>query len=136
MSAVESGINLNEVTVVGATVTGTTGSSRRIGIAPGGFVRGIAGVGGNLYAVSDAGGLFRVSRGELFSNRAGAIGTYVASSYQLTGLQFTGLTAGPKNVANGAYANILFATASNGRIYSFDTNGIPKPVFANGATSV
>ena len=136
LSAVESGINLNEVTIVGATVTGTTGSSRRIGIAPGGSVRGVAGVGGNLYAVSDAGGLFRVSRAELFSNRAGAIGTYVASSYQLTGLQFTGLSAGPKNVANGAYANILFATTSNGRIHAFDTNGIPQPVFANGATSV
>ena len=136
LSAVESGINLNEVTVLGAVVTATTGSSRRIGIAPGGLVRGVAGIGGNLYAVSDAGGLFRVSRSELFSNRAGAIGTYVASSYELTGLQFTGLTAGPRNVANGAYANLLFGSTAGGRIYAFDTNGTLQPVFANGANFV
>jgi len=136
LSAVESGINLNEVTILGATVTATTGSSRRIGIAPGGFIRGVAGIGGNLFAVSDTGGLFRVSRGELFSNRAGAIGTYVSSSYQLTGLQFTGLTAGPRNVANGAYANLLFGSTVGGRVYAFDTNGMLQPVFANGATFV
>ena len=136
LSAVESGINRNEVTVLGATVTSTTGSSRRIGIAPGGVVRGVAGIDGNLYAVSDAGGLYRVSRGELFSNRPGAIGTYVASSYQLTGLQFTGLTAGPRNVANGAYSNLLFGSTVGGRIYAFDTNGILQPVFANGSTFV
>ncbi|MFM8570667.1 MAG: GEVED domain-containing protein [Pirellula sp.] len=136
LTAVESGINLNEVTIFGATVTGTTGSSRRIGIAPGGLVRGVAGINGNLYAVSDAGGLFRVSRAELFNNRSGAIGTYVASSYQLTGLQFTGLSAGPRNVANGAYANLLFGSTAGGRIYAFDTNGVLQGVFANGSNFV
>ena len=53
LSAIEGGINRNEVNVVGATVLATSGSSRRIGIAPGGLIRGVAGVNGALYGVSD-----------------------------------------------------------------------------------
>ncbi len=136
LSAVAGGIRGNEVNVIGATVQNTTGSSRRIGIAPGGAVQAVAGVRNALYAVTDTGGLYRISSSELESNRAGAIGTYVESSYELTGINFTGLSAGPKNLANGRYADLLFGSASNGRIYAFNTDGVLQPVFANGATSI
>ncbi|MEQ1825450.1 MAG: pre-peptidase C-terminal domain-containing protein [Pirellula sp.] len=128
--------NGNIVNMVGAEVISTTGSSRVVGLAPGGSITGIAGVNGTLYAVSDAGGLYTVSSGRLFGNFPGNVGTYVNSSYQLGGLQFTGLTAGPQNVANGQYANLLFGTTANGRIYAFNTLGELQNVFANGQSSV
>jgi len=136
LSAVAGGINGNEVNIIGGTVQATTGSSRRIGIAPGGFVQGIAGIGNALYAVTETGGLYRVSSSELENNRPGAIGSYVASSYELTGINFTGLTAAPKNLDNGRYADLLFGSTSSGRIYAFDTNGVLQPVFANGASFI
>ena len=138
--------NGNLIQLVGGEVTGTTGSSVAVGVAPGGFIRGIAGAtagggggfgfGGELYAVSDRGGLYRVSAGELAGNRPGAIGTYVASSYQLLGIQFNALTSGPDNVEGGRYANLLFGTDTNGTIYAFNTNGELQNVFANGQSSV
>jgi hypothetical protein len=133
LSAAPSG---NLVSLVGAEVFSTTGSSRLVGLAPGGNVTGIAGVNGTLYAVSDAGGLYSVSSGSLFSNFPGNVGNYVSSSYQLTGLQFTGLTAGPRNVGNGQYANLLFGTTANGRIYAFNTRGELQNVFSNGQSSI
>ncbi len=133
LSAVANG---NLVQLVGAEVTATTGSSRLVGVAPGGLVRGVAGIGSSLYAVSDNGGLYRVSAGELASNRAGAIGTYVTTSHQLIGIRFNALTAGPRNVEGGRYANLLFGTDSNGVIHAFNTNGELQNVFANGQSSV
>jgi hypothetical protein len=133
LSAVANG---NLVQLVGAEVTATTGSSRLVGLAPGGLVRGIAGVGSEVYAVSDRGGLYRVSAGELASNRAGAIGTYVTTSYQLLGIQFNALTAGPRNVDGGRYANLLFGTDVNGTVYAFNRSGELQGVFANGQSSI
>jgi hypothetical protein len=133
LSGVQSVNNPSEVQVLGGTVVGATGSTRVIGIAPGGLVTGIAGIGQTLYAVSRGGGLYRVGPGALLSNSPINIATYVTSSYQLQGIQFTGLTAGPENVAGGAYTNLLFGTDGNGTVYAFDTNGVPQNVFANGA---
>ena len=133
MSAAANG---NLVNLVGAEVRGTTGSSRSVGIAPGGTVTGIAGINGNLYAVSDAGGLYVIPSSTLATNTAGSIGTYVTGSYQLRGLQFSGLSAGPRNVANGQYSNLLFGTTVDGTIYAFNTNGELQNVFANGRSSV
>ena len=132
LSAVQSAANPNEVQVLGATVVAATGSTDVIGIAPGGLVTGIAGVNNALYAVSDAGGLYRVGFGSLNSNSPGNIATYVTSSYRLQGIQFTGLTSGPENLAGGQYADLLFATAADGNIYAFNTSGVPQNVFANG----
>ncbi|HUP77470.1 MAG TPA: hypothetical protein VM260_02840, partial [Pirellula sp.] len=134
--------NGNIIQLTGAEATATTGSSRLVGVSPGGLISGIAGIAGNfgfgnsLYAVSDQGGLYRVSSFELASNRPGAIGNYVASSYQLRGIQFTGLTAGPKNLEGGRYASLLFGTDINGTVYAFNTNGELQNVFANGQSSV
>src|SRR5690606_24152645 len=63
--------------------------------------------------------------------------TYIGSSADdLEGIQFSGLTRGPQNVEGGRYANTLFATDINGRLYAFNTAGELQPIFVNGATSV
>ncbi|MFN9639356.1 MAG: GEVED domain-containing protein [Pirellula sp.] len=126
----------NEVQLVNAQVTAATGSARRVGIAPGGAVTGIAQVNGDLFAVSDQGGLYRVSSNRLTSNFAGNIADYVSSSYNLTGIRFTGLSAGPRHVGGGQYQDILFGTDVFGNIHAFDTNGVPQGVFANGESVV
>lgn len=126
----------NEVQLVNAQVTAATGSARRVGIAPGGAVTGIAQVNGDLFAVSDQGGLYRVSSNRLTSNFAGNIADYVSSSYNLTGIRFTGLSAGPRHVGGGQYEDILFGTDVFGNIHAFDTNGVPQGVFANGESQV
>ena len=128
--------NGNLVQLVGAELTGATGSSVPVGVAPGGLVRGVASINSSLYAVSDQGGLYRVNQFELAGNTPGAIGSYVASSYQLRGIQFSALTAGPRNVDNGRYANLLFGTDVNGRVYAFNTSGELQNVFVNGQSSV
>jgi hypothetical protein len=46
---------------------------------------------------------------------------------------FTGLTSGPANVENSAYAQILFATGSDGRLYAFNTAGVGQSIFATAA---
>ncbi|MCU0980318.1 MAG: hypothetical protein MUF25_14280, partial [Pirellulaceae bacterium] len=108
------------------------------GEGPGGKVTGIATLNGQVYAVSDQGGLYRIN--DPF-NEAGndddVQTTYIATSREdLLGIDFSGLTAGPPNVENGAYNNMLFATDSAGTLYAFNTAGVAQPVFANGATSV
>ena len=128
--------NGNLVQLVGAELTATTGSSISVGVAPGGLVRGVAEVNGALYAVSGQGGLYRVSQFELARNTPGAIGSYVASSYQLVGIRFTALTAGPRNVDGGRYADLLFGTDVSGRVYAFNTSGELQNVFINGQSSV
>ena len=129
-------VNGNIVQFVGAIIDSTSGSARTVGIAPGGLVTGIAQVGGDLFAVSNQGGLYRVSAQALNSVSNNNIATYVEGSYSLLGVNFTGLTSGPRNVAGGIYDNILFATDAAGTIYAFNINGTPQPVFAGGATSV
>ncbi|MFN7841606.1 MAG: dockerin type I domain-containing protein [Pirellula sp.] len=129
-------VNGNIVQFVGANIASSTGSARTVGIAPGGLVTGIAQVGGALFAVSNQGGLYRVSPQALNSVSNNNIATYVEGSYSFLGVNFTGLTSGPRNVAGGIYDNILFATDAAGTIFAFDINGTPQPVFAGGATSV
>jgi hypothetical protein len=141
ISALQVGLRSNEVVLQGpATITGSstsTGGIISVGqLAPNGTITGIAGVGGDLYAISNVGGLYRVSRAQLQTNTAGAIGSYINSSYELRGIAFTGLVRGPTNVAGGVYSNILFGTTGSGRVYAFDTNGVLQPVFANGSTFV
>jgi parallel beta-helix repeat protein len=131
----------NEVSLQGpASITSANsvnGSIRRMGVLAGnGTITGIAGVGNSLYAVSDVGGLYRVDQNQLNDNFPGAIGTFLETSYELRGIRFQGLVRGPTNAAGGAYANLLFGMADDGRIYAFDTLGYLQPIFANGATSV
>lgn len=122
------------------------------GEGPGGQVTGIAEVNGRLYAVSDNGGFYVVNNPTSASPRfdnslvTGATTTYVRNSADdLVGIQFAGLTAGPKNVENGAFANMLFAIDVQGRLYAIDlpvpgqestTGGELQPVFLDGETFV
>lgn len=103
------------------------------GQSPGGLITGIAFVGGSMYGVSDRGGLYRING---IDAPQGASADYLEQSAQLLGTRFSGLTVGPADVGNGVYANMLFATDSSGGLHAFDVNGIPQPVFADGATSI
>lgn len=107
------------------------------GVPPGGIVTGISMVGSTLYAVSNAGGLYSVAAPT--ATVQGQIGTYIATSSDLVGLDFTGLTTGPNNIPgllDQAGNPLLFGTTASGRLYAFDILGRLQPVFAGGATSV
>jgi len=87
-----------------------------------GEVTGLSSVAGTFFAVTN--------RGELVT-----LGNTVATlrdpiTNQL--INFTGLTTGPRNVADGIYANILFGVTAAGRIYAFDTTGALQPIFPFG----
>lgn len=103
------------------------------GAAPGGLITGMAFVGNTLFAVSDAGGLYRVVNP---TAPMGAFLVYVDTAFDLLGINFQALAAGPRNLAGGAFRDILFGIDDNGRIYAFDTNGRLQPVFANGQTFI
>lgn len=96
-------------------------------------ITGMAAVGGTLYAVTDAGGLY------IISNPGGQASlVFVAPVKDANGnaIRFTALTAGPPDVSGGAYANDLFATDAQGKLYALSTSGTLLPIFAGGATSV
>ncbi len=127
-----------EITLSGGSIA-NAGNLIAAGLAPGGIVRGIAVINGTMYAVSDKGGLFRV-----FSPTAisfGNVGDYIESSYDLLGIPFTGLVAGPTHLSGTTpdgtpYSQLLFGIDVDGNIHAFNTAGRLQPVFANGATSV
>ena len=101
------------------------------GVAPGGNVTGIAALAGELFAVSDTGGLFNVT------NVAGQEGTvFIQSAVDLLGIPFAGLTAGPAKVEEEAYAELLFAVDTDGNLYAFSTTGELQSIFLDSATSV
>ncbi|MEZ6150590.1 MAG: Ig-like domain-containing protein [Pirellulaceae bacterium] len=106
-----------------------------------GTVTGLAQIGNFLYAVSDLGEFYRVNIGDgdsAFaddeSSVAGAtlyIGTKAIKTITdgAVPIQFTGLTRGPRNLEGGRFANMLFATTTDGTIYAINTNGDLQPVF-------
>ncbi|MCA9144379.1 MAG: tandem-95 repeat protein [Planctomycetales bacterium] len=122
------------------------------GEGPGGQITGIAEVNGRLFVVSDAGGFYVVNNPQSASPRfdrsltSGATTTYIRNSADdLVGIQFAGLTAGPRNVESGAYSNMLFAVDVEGRVYAFDVppigqertaGGELQPIFLDGATHI
>ncbi len=105
--------------------------------APGGIIKGATVIGFSMYAVSDRGGLYRVDSPNF--PRSGNAGIYITSSYELTGIEFTALTAAPRHLADNAnidYNNLLIGIDVNGVLYAFDTQGRLQPAFANGQSSV
>ncbi|QDV65530.1 Dockerin type I repeat protein [Crateriforma conspicua] len=102
----------------------------------GGLITGAEMVGSQLYAISNAGGLYVVSSGELNSEGARTVGRYVATATDLRGINFTGLRAGPQTLQNGELQQILFGITASGDIHAFDTNGVLQPIFAGGQTSI
>ena len=150
---VTAGATGTRITITGGRpdVSGTPGLTAA-GAGPGGWVTGITMVGNDVYAVSDKGGLYHLSMSLIPSNAPTLTTTYITTSAaDLEGINFQGLTAGPPNVENGRYANMLFAvegvdtdgnsTATNvdfeeANLYAFDLNGVLQPVFIDGQTSV
>ncbi|MDA1055264.1 MAG: pre-peptidase C-terminal domain-containing protein, partial [Planctomycetota bacterium] len=111
------------------------------GTAPGGDITGMAFINNALYAVTaddptvpgiQGGGLYRI-----FSPTSNfAIADYINTSTDLLGIQFAGLSAGPRNVEGGRFANLLFGIDTGGRLYAFDRLGELQPIFVDGQTSI
>lgn len=119
---------------LGGVVIEDAGPLAQTGVAPGGIVTGIAVIGNRMYAVSDAGGLYTVDNPTAL--RTGNVASYVTTSHDLVGINFTGLVEGPVHAQNGELTQILFGIDSAGNIHAFDTAGQLQPLFANGATSI
>ncbi len=124
------------------------------GQGPGGRVTGIAirnvddgtSTENVIYAITNRGGLFRVTA-DLFLNQVidpadpakwNQVNTTFlqSSSADLNGINFQGLTFGPRTVEGRRYEDLLFGITDQGRIYAFNTAGVLQPIFANGETSI
>ncbi len=115
-----------------------------------GTVTGLAEVGGVLFAVSNLGELFSASVGT--GGNAFAPNTFVNTATVTysgrtsittinnpatgTPILFTGLTAGPRNLEGGRFANMLFGTTADGTIWAFDTAGVLQPIFPGFSPSI
>lgn len=134
------------------------------GLGPGGTITGLAYIGTQAYAVDDAGGLYRVTnlynldlanrgvwgfvpvdpvsgmpevKGIRYLANQGPKAQYITTlTYNGEAIHFSGLTAGPQNVEDGRYANMLFATDYSGHLYAISADGKLQPVFLDGATRV
>ncbi len=119
-----------------------------------GNITGLTYLGNQMYAVDDKGHLYRVSGEGGDPGNPGSWGfrwvdpqqgfRYILPTgggpqlnhitqvtYNGQPIVFSGLTAGPKNVEGGRYANSLFATDTSGNIYALQTDGTVQPIFVN-----
>ncbi len=138
VSAIPNGHSLN---ISGGFVVNATGNLTAGGVSPQGnlavpLVQGIELVNDQLYAVTNTGGLFRVSTGQLATNGNRQVGQYVQTATDLIGINFTGLRAGPVSVEDGSLSQILFGITGSGDIYAFNTRGELQPVFAGGRSVI
>ena len=130
-SAVE---NNRVVELSNATFDAFRTSMQVVGGAPGGLITGIAIQNNQLWAVSDNGGLYRVSNP---TSAGGAQLNYVDAAYDLVGISFAGLTTPPRNADGTAYRDdLLFAVDTGGRLYAFDLSGELQPIFVDGQSSI
>jgi hypothetical protein len=118
----------------GDAATGRIGTDT-IGGGSLGVVTGMAFMGNTMYGVDRNGNFFR------FTNQV--VGTDVRPTTAVTvlnpmgtGVVFEGLTAGPQNLQNGAFADKLFAITSTGTLYCFDTDGVLQQVFDSNGDGV
>ncbi len=102
----------------------------------GGLTTGLAFIGGTMYGVSDNGKFYRILQftGVPFHPETGA--PFQAKDIPGAEDGFAGLTAGPENLQDGAFADMLFAITNSGRLFALDRMGNPQPVFAGGETFV
>ncbi|GAB5403864.1 MAG: hypothetical protein Aurels2KO_20950 [Aureliella sp.] len=136
ITGVSANANGDEVQLFGATIQSGGPLGEAGGQAPGGLVTGIATVGNTMYAVSDNGGFYRLGNPTGGNHRVfNSANTYVADSYALRGIEFTGLALGPDPSLTGG-VQVLFGIDSDGVLHAFDTNGQLQPVFANGESHV
>ncbi len=103
-----------------------------------GVVRGLAEIGGTLFAVSSLGEIFRAVVGTNPTNAFGNVNptTTLIDPETGTAIAFNGLTRGPRNMTNplgGTMNNLLFGTTANGTIYAISVanplNPTLVPVF-------
>ncbi len=114
-----------------------------------GTVTGLAEIGGSLFGVSNLGQLFRVNAGD-GTNAFGTVNSFTTVT-DLTGspIAFTSLTAGPRNLEGGRFAQMLFGTTADGTIWAFDsgldasgnikfpaTGGVKQPIFPGFSPSI
>lgn len=130
----------NAVRITGVVVSANSVSDnlRLGGFANGGRITGVEIIGNDLYAVSDAGGLYFVPSSALGAN-AGSnsnVGEYVQSATDLIGINFTGLRAGPNSLRDVQGRQILFGITGSGTIHAFNVEGELQGVFAGGRTSI
>ena len=96
-----------------------------------GNVSGLASIGNRLYAVTNAGELMgltpSLTQRHVFSDSYVVINDPDSNQP----IQFTSLTAGPRNLVEGAinYSQLLFGVGSNGRMYAFNTSGVLQNIF-------
>ncbi len=88
--------------------------------------------GSTLFAVDSVGRIWKTTvSGTETSRSIPIVGSW--AQVPITGgagpAGFTGLTRGPQNVQNGAYAQMLFASGSNGRLYAFNQSGVLQSIF-------
>ena len=106
-----------------------------VGGGPGGEVGGIAiveGEGGpRMFAISDRGGLF-----EVLNYQRSPRAVYLPESMAFDGLRFTGLAAGPRELQQGRFQNVLFAITRSGELHAMNLDGQAESVFVDGQTSV
>ena len=102
-----------------------------------GLITGIASINSQFFGVSNIGELVTASvitagTGTAIRSSANPIRDPITNA----AIVFTGLTAGPRNVENGRFANLLFGITAAGRIYAFNTAGVLQPIFARGQSFV
>ena len=137
VSASIGGVDGHSVSIGGnGSIVGASGSFVAGGQGMNGRVTGVELLGGSLYAITNQGGLYQVTGGELNGTGNRTVGRYVETATALRGLNFTGLRAGPVSVEGGTLSNLLFATTASGDLYAFNTAGELQNIFAGGRSSV
>src|SRR5690606_9744209 len=87
---------------------------------------------GNLYGVTTAGEFIEIN-----PNNGNVIRKLdIANALGVSNINFQGLTLGPQNVEGGAYANTLFAVASDGSLYAINTQLVSSVTDGNDAAQV
>lgn len=121
------------VVAVGSQSGALTSGGDRLG----GQVTGIDLVaGGDLFAVTDEGELYRVPQGALDNLFPSSVGQLVETATDLIGIPFESLSVGPNSFGNGELREILFGITGDGTIHAFNTAGELQPIFAGGQTSI
>ncbi|MDE0862900.1 MAG: GEVED domain-containing protein [Rubripirellula sp.] len=129
--------NGRSLTILGGFVGTTSGNLVAGGLPNGGTITGVELVNDRLFAVSDTGGLYEVNAAELSASTGNQrVGSYVVTSTDLIGINFSGLRAGPMSVEEGAFSDMLFGITEDGDIYAFNTRGELEPVFSGGRSMV
>lgn len=114
------------------------------GSASGGYITGITYVGGEMYAVTNQGGLFHVTNGSGgfdYLPGSGYIDAHFLGNYTDSNgvaANFTGLSTGPSQTGDidPAIGQTLFAVTSGGDILALDTNGEAQHLFQGGKSII